>query len=124
MECFGDHFRDPDGRISDNVKDPSLIRFCHAKQWVLVTTDRQMRYTHIETIKQTEVAIIATVNNKFPPEVWVQALVNAKAKIERYVKKHPRPWFAVLGKEGSFTVETISADARTRRNRPKEGQEK
>lgn len=89
VECFGDHFRDPDGRISDNVKDPTLIRFCHAKQWVLVTTDRQMRYTHIETIKQTEVAIIATVNNKFPPEVWVQALINAKAKIERCVKKHP-----------------------------------
>lgn len=123
VECFGHHFRDADGRISDNVKDPALIKFADSHKWVLITTDKQMRYTHVETIKRSEVAIIATVNNKHAPDVWVQALNIAKAKIERYVKKHPRPWFAVLGRDGSITIETISSTAYTRRKRPREGQE-
>jgi uncharacterized protein DUF5615 len=124
VECFGGHFRDPDGRISDGIKDPQIIRFCNTQKWVLVTTDRQMRNTHVETIKATEVAIIATVNNKYSPEVWVKALNKAKAKIERHVKKHPRPWFAILGSSGSISFETVSSTAYTRRDRPKEGQEK
>ena len=123
VECFADHFRDADGRVKDGILDPQIIRLCNANKWVLVTMDKQMRFTHVETIKQTEIGIIATTDCNRPPEVWIQALIRAKARIERCVKKHPRPWFARLGSTGALTVETIQPEASTRRHRPKEGQE-
>jgi uncharacterized protein DUF5615 len=123
VECFATHFRDAKGRKEESVKDPRIIKFCDEKKWVLVTTDRNMSLTHIETIKKTEIAIIATSSNNQPLDTWAKALIKAKPKIERFVRKHPRPSFATIGTTGCLTQRAISAKAHTRRHRPFEGQE-
>jgi hypothetical protein len=69
----------------------------------LVTTDKNIRYTHVEVIKETEVAIIATESNQSSIALWVEALILAKPKIERTVRKHRRPWFAHLQLPGVLT---------------------
>jgi len=123
VECFATYFRDKRGRKEENVKDPRIIRFCLERQWVLVTTDRNMPYTHVETIKNSDTAIITTATNNDSLDVWINALIKLKPKIERCVKKHPRPWFAVIGKAGSFNATTITESWQTKRLRASEGQE-
>jgi hypothetical protein len=123
VECFADHFRGEDGKIKDGVKDPEIIKFCAKSQWLLITTDKAMRETHVETIKETEIAIIATASNQTALDVWIKALIKSKAKIERAFKKHPRPWFATITPSGDLKISQITEELFTRRQRHKEGQE-
>jgi len=123
VECFIEHFKDKKGRKEERVKDPRIIRLCASKKFVLVTPDKNMLFTHSETIKNTDVAIIASTVGTCDMDNWVNQLIKAKGKIERHVKKHPRPWFMRLGITGSINIQTVSVDRQTRRRRPREGQE-
>jgi predicted nuclease of predicted toxin-antitoxin system len=123
VECFAKVFSVDGRRPEQGVKDPKIIRYCHREKRILVTTDKNMRFTHVEEIKRTSIGIIATESNRSPTGmgVWVEALILAKAQIERTVKKHARPWFAHLSRTGKISkVETITAEMRTRRTRPNE----
>lgn len=82
-----------------------------------------MLFTHTETIKKTDIAIIASTAGTTDIDDWIKQVIKAKAKIERYAKKHPRPWFMRLGLTGSINIETVGAERITRRSRPREGQE-
>lgn len=123
VEVFREHFPGKPGRAEQGVKDPHIIKFCARQKWVLITTDKNMRFTHRETIKQTDVAIVATTSNNESLENWVTALIKAKASIERHVKKTSRPWFGLLGRTGNLNVQTVTTESYTRRHRPREGQE-
>jgi hypothetical protein len=84
--------------------------------------DKNIRYTHVEEIKKTTIAIVATESNRSPAgvAVWVEALIKTKADIERKLEKYPLPWSARLSRTGKLTrLETITSEM-TRRNRPKE----
>jgi hypothetical protein len=123
VECFAKVFNVDGRRPEDGVKDPRIIRHCNTHKRVLITTDKNMRFTHVEEIKKTTIAIIATESNRSPTgiAVWVQALIHAKPAIERKVKRHPRPWFAHLSRVGKITrIETITPEMKTRRSRPGE----
>jgi hypothetical protein len=121
--CFTEKFCDKGGRKEENVKDPRIIRLCASQKWVLITPDKNMVFTHAETIKKTDVAIIASTIGTRDMDNWINQLIKAKAKIERHVKKTPRPWFMRLGITGSINIQTVGAEKRTRRRRPNEGQE-
>ena len=127
MERFVYHFKDQrTNKTEQSVKDPRIIRFCNNKKWMLVTTDSSMLATHVEIIKETEVAILATAHNSAEDVgEWVDALILGKARFERYFKKHPRPSFATFNRQGQFgTVKTVSPDSRTRRNQPREAEQR
>jgi hypothetical protein len=123
VECFAEVFN-VDGKTPEaGVKDPRIIRHCQSKRRVLITPDKNIRYTHVEEIKKTTIAIIATESNRSPAGVaiWVEALIKAKPEIERKLRKHPLPWSARLSRAGKLTcLETITPEMTTRRNRPKE----
>ena len=123
VECFAHVFTVDGKRPEDSVKDPRIIKHCHTKKRVLITTDKNIRYTHVEEIKKTAIAIIATESNRSPAGIgiWVDALIKAKPEVERKLKKHERPWCARLSRTGKLTcIETIKPQMTTRRNRPKE----
>ena len=63
---------------------------------ILVTTDSEIRYTHVEEIKRNaNAAILATSHNSVEDiDEWVDALIKAKARIEREFKNRKRPWYA------------------------------
>ena len=115
------------GKAEESVKDPRIIRHCHEKQFVLITTDKNLCYTHIETVKKTDIVIIATQSNNEPIAVWVKALIASKAKIERLVKRTTkngeRPCCARLSKNGDLNVDENYRSRTTKRHRPREGQE-
>jgi hypothetical protein len=122
VECFAHVFTVDGKRPEDSVKDPRIIRHCHTKKRVLITTDKNIRYTHVDEIKKTTIAIIATESNRSSTgmAVWVEALIKAKPDIERKLKKFQRPWCARLSRVGKLNgVETITPEMITRRIRPK-----
>lgn len=123
VECFAKVFSLDGRRPEASVKDPRIIQHCHQKRRVLVTTDKNMRLTHVEEIKKTTIAIIATESNQLKngPAVWVQALIKAKPKLDRLLKKQPRPWCCHLSQSGNVNnIETITPHMKTRRVRPRE----
>lgn len=121
VECFLEHFKDGDGKAQPSVIDPEIIRYCHSEKFVLVTTDKNIRYTHVNDLKKTDIAVIATQSARGSMDVWVDALIKAKAKIISKHKRHPRPWFGTISRNGELQrVVTITQAMGTRRNRPKE----
>jgi hypothetical protein len=80
-----------------------------------------MEQTHVEEIKRTDVAILATANAKHPVSDSVAAIVRAKAKIERMFRKQARPWFARISIDANITrAVTIGPEVTNRRTRPSE----
>jgi hypothetical protein len=123
VECFINHFCDHKGRKKERVKDPTIIKYCAANKFILVTPDKNMLLTHAETIKKTDVAIIASTRGTQDLDIWVEQVIKSKATIERNVKKYQRPWFMRLGLTGSINIQTVGASRSTKRHRPREGQE-
>lgn len=108
VQKFSEWFRDENGRPKRNVEDPEVIRFCHNNGWLLVTRDHEMKNTHREEIKRTEVAILATAHNSSEDQdEWVAALINLKSRILREFKKRERPWFATFSRTANLTILTI-----------------
>ena len=125
VESFLDHFpRDEAGEVREqSVKDPRVIRLCNQKGWLLVTMDSEIRRTHVEEIKKsTKLAILATAHNSADdPDDWIEALVLAKADVERNFKKRQRPWYAQFNRQGKITtIYSVTQDHYTRRQRPRE----
>ncbi len=123
VERFIDHFKRPDvGGKEQSVKDPRLIHFCSSRGWLLVTTDSDMRFTHVETIKKSEVAILATSHNSVVElGEWVDGLIKGKPAIERMFKKQQRPFFSQFSRQGKITVcYTVGEAHKSRRERPRE----
>ena len=124
VERFVDNFKRPeDGGKEQDVKDPRIIRLCNQRGWLLVTTDSNMRKTHVEEIKKcSNLAILATAHNSVANiDEWVDGLIKAKAKVERAFKKHHRPWYATYNRGGQLSPpKTITEEHKTRRVRQKE----
>jgi hypothetical protein len=119
--CFA-HAFPTEAASHARVPDPRIINHCYQNKYVLVTFDKNMRYTHVETIKKTDIAIIATESgDKYPAARWIDALIQARSKVRSKAKRFPRPWFARLQITGAIRhIETITENMRTRRNRPRE----
>jgi predicted nuclease of predicted toxin-antitoxin system len=109
VQRFHEWFKDATGQAQRNVEDPEVIRFCHKNGWLLVTKDHEMKNTHREEIKKTEVSILATAHNSAgSDDEWVVALINLKTRILREFKKYPRPWFATFSRAAKLTIETVT----------------
>ena len=108
VQRFPEWFQDENGKKRQNVKDPEVIHFCNKNGWMLVTCDHEMKNTHREEIKKTQVAILATAHNSVDnPDEWVVALINLKSRIQREFKKRDRPWFATFSRNSNLTISTL-----------------
>ena len=125
---FEEVFQTRDGKKREKVKDPEVIRHCSKKRRVLFTTDKKILFAWADVIVHTDIAIIATESNVSDPSVWIGAIIKAKAKIERFARKFPRPSFACLSRSGELhrkthvTVEWINRSSQNGQG-AKEGQE-
>jgi hypothetical protein len=99
VQRFPEWFKDENGYVRRNVGDPEVIRFCHTTGWMLVTRDHEMKNTHREEIKRTDVAILATAHNS--------SLINLKSRVLREFKKRERPWFGAFSRTARLTIATI-----------------
>jgi uncharacterized protein with PIN domain len=108
VQRFPEWFQDATGKIRQNVEDPEIIRFCHRNGWLLVTRDHEMKNTHREEIRKSEVAILATAHNSAADQdEWVIALINLKSRILREFKNRERPWFATFSRAANLKIEVI-----------------
>lgn len=108
VQRFHEWFKDQHGKPLQNVADPEVIRFCDKNGWLLVSRDHEMKNLHRQEIRKSEVAILATANNKAVDQgEWVVAIINLKSRILREFKKCPRPWFATFTRSATMTIETI-----------------
>jgi hypothetical protein len=125
VERFRDHFprTDSPGGKERGVKDPRVIALCNRRGWLMLTTDGNIRFTHVEEIKRSpNFALLATAHNKVDDaHEWVPALKTLRVKIQREFKKRQRPWVAQFSREGNITtIYTVTELHHTRRNHPKE----
>jgi hypothetical protein len=121
-ERFTTHFpdcEDPELR-QKSIKDPRVITVCRQHGFLLFTTDREMKKTHLEELKRSDIGVVATASNTDGVDVWVNALGLAKSRILRDFKKCERPYFSILQKSGKITTDIISSDWTNRRTRPQE----
>ncbi len=125
VERFTKHFPRIDGteKRQQNVKDPNVLRLCNREGWLLVTTDSDMRFTHIEEIKNcVNVAILATAHNAVEdPYEWVRGLEKGRTAIERKFRKQQPPWYGQFNRDGKITTcYTVTDRHSSRRNRESE----
>lgn len=97
VERFTTHFARTDHptKRRQAVKDPSVLKLCNREGWLLVTTDSDMRFTHVEEIKKCgNLGILATAHNAVDdPYEWVEGLVKGRVAIERKFKNQSPPWY-------------------------------
>jgi hypothetical protein len=120
IEPFARSFHTDIGK-EESVKDPRVIRLCNSKGWLLVTSDSNMRFTHLDEIKNSpNLAILATAHNSAGNlDQWIEALIVAKPAIEREFKKRQRPWFGQFNRQGKITtIYTITEEHKPSRKRP------
>jgi hypothetical protein len=108
LEQFTTHFprsaEQPTVR-EQGVKDPKVLALAHKNKWVILTTDHHMREKHKEEFtRYTEAMVVSTAHREGGDEVWIQAFIKAKARIERLHKKQSRPWCAQINHDGEITV--------------------
>ena len=109
MQRFPEWFRDENGQVRRNVKDPEVIQFCHKTGWLLLTRDHEMKNTHREEIRKTEVAILATAHNSAEDQdEWVAALINLKSRVLREFKNRQRPWCGTFSRTAKVTIDIIA----------------
>ncbi|MGB7135854.1 MAG: hypothetical protein WBD46_11240 [Acidobacteriaceae bacterium] len=108
VHAFEDHFHREDRpeKRQQSVKDTRIIPLCHSKKWLLVTLDTHMRNKHATEIAENpNVTILAFAHNgMIAADEWVQALIAAKPKIERFWAKLPRPWCVQINRTGEVTA--------------------
>lgn len=108
VQRFHEWFRDEHGKARVNVPDPEIIRFCHKNGWLLLSRDHEMKKLHREEIRKSEVAILATANNKAEDQgEWVVAVINLKSRILREFKNCDRSWFGTFTRSATITIEVI-----------------
>jgi len=108
VQRFPEWFKDENGQVRRNVEDPEVIRFCQKTGWMLLTRDHEMRNTHREEIKKTDVAILATAHNSSEDQdEWVAALINLKSRVFREFRKRERPWFGTFSRAANVVIKTI-----------------
>ena len=108
LEQFTTHFPralGQPGTREQGVKDPRVIALSHKLKMVVFTTDRSMSTDHEAVIKkQTNAMIVATAHKVGTDDMWANAFIKAKIKIERLHKKQQRPWYARINQQGDITV--------------------
>ena len=123
VRCFRDVFPAKPGKPEQLVKDDRIIKRCDKEKWSLITTDKNMLYTHNALLRTTEIAVIATANNHGDPKEWVAAIIKSKVQVDRFIRTEPRPSFATISRGGVLTVKPVVKRGQ-RRLRPKEGQQR
>jgi hypothetical protein len=108
LEQFTTHFPRTVGRVGareQGVKDPKVIALSHRLKMIIFTTDHRMCEDHREDfLKYPNSMVVATAHKTYSDEVWAQAFIKAKAKIERLHKKQGRPWYAKINQLGEITT--------------------
>jgi hypothetical protein len=97
-----------------SVKDNRVISESHKKQFLLFTTDKEMRFVHALELLKTDIGVVATSSNNGPDAMtlWTNAFIKAKAKILRDFEKLERPYFCVLHRNGEIVRHEIKPRGR------------
>jgi hypothetical protein len=107
LEEFTKYFPRDDEHLASrqqSVKDVKVIALSHKEKKVVFTTDHRMRDAHrAEFLKHRQAMVVSTAHRQGGDDLWVQAFVKAKCKIERLHKKQSRPWFAKITQDGGIS---------------------
>jgi hypothetical protein len=88
------------------VEDPPVIKLCHEKSWLMVTTDKEMCKKHRACIRRhRNVTILATAHNGLClPDEWVKGIIVLREELTEMFATQRRPWFVFFSREGKITA--------------------
>jgi hypothetical protein len=117
IECFSDHFLNPDGTREQGVGDERILNFCNSHGYVLVTTDSNIIKTHRREIARSpHLGILATAHNTVESITpWVESLVKLRPVLARTsFRARKRPWFGKFDRNGKITsIRTVTLEGDT-----------
>ena len=99
VEVHDDYFR-PD------ATDKEWLEVVGAKGWVVVTNDRRIRYRAIElrALRSSGVRAFAFTRGNFSGEEMAAIFLKALPKIQKFLRKHKRPFIATITREGNVRM--------------------
>ncbi|MBS3933903.1 MAG: hypothetical protein KGZ35_06055 [Truepera sp.] len=86
--------------FAHEAADVEWIPVVAERGWIIVTADRRLRLAKDEqtAIVTAKARVVALTQGKATFSELAENFLFARAKIERFVKKHPAPFFAVLSR--------------------------
>ncbi len=104
-------------KIPRGINDEELVGLASRENWVLVSKDLETRYRPNEraAIVRAKLRVFQLTRGPWTSEQMIKALLAARARMERLVKKQPPPFIARINKSGEITTVFTEAELSARR---------
>lgn len=99
IELHKDHF-------AHDEQDPVWLRECGARNWVVLTKDRNIRYNPLErhALLNAGVAAFVLTSGNMSGVEMANAFVKALSKIATFLEKYSPPYIARVHKDGKVEM--------------------
>jgi len=98
--------------IPRGVSDEELARLASGKDWILISKDLETRYRPNEraAIVRAKLRVFQLTRGPWTSEEMIKALLAARMRMHRLVKKQAPPFIARINKGGEFTTVFTEAE--------------
>jgi hypothetical protein len=102
-ECFPRE--DDPAKREQGIVDPPVIKLCHERRWVMITTDKDMCRKHLRCLRRHKQAmVVATAHNGHClPDEWARGLILFEPILREIHEWKRRPWFVFFNRQGEQT---------------------
>lgn len=113
VEVHRQHFpHDPGGKDA-SIPDTEVLKKCGENNWVLISLDDSMRRVpkNLEAAVAHNVQVFLFSSGNRKGGEYRAALIVGRHRIIKYCEKHPGPFFARIGMDGSVSALDVSFPA-------------
>ncbi len=95
-----------DDHFPPNAKDEDWLAEAGQRGWIVLTKDHRIRYRHVERLALMKAGVAAFIltSGDLHGEEMAQIFVKALPRIERFLRKHAKPFIAKIAKDGSVSL--------------------
>jgi hypothetical protein len=100
IEVHDDHF-------PQDEPDPSWLKACGERGWIVLTADGRIERKWSSLIKSLGVGVFIITSNNAPAVEWARPLEKYRSRILRTIRKNPPPFIAHMTQGGITKMNTF-----------------